>query len=237
MKLAWAMGIVWAVLVHAAVILFGGWFFLRDEKDRATTQEIELLSESDAPEEKKEGPKPEPTEQQQMEADTEEAPNADEIIHELELSSLAAAPALDDASLGAIDAALNGLVGAGGFGDVTSFVSGGRIGGTGDPTALGGKLDDIMDLSEIDQKPRAVFQAAPLFPSEMRGKKVEGVVTLIFVVDPAGRVSNPRVEKSSHPAFERPALDAIKQWKFEPAVKGGARVSCKMRQSIRFRPS
>jgi protein TonB len=71
----------------------------------------------------------------------------------------------------------------------------------------------------------------------MRGKSLEGVVTVIFVVDSSGKVAGPRVEKSSHAEFDRPALDAVKQWKFEPAVKGGQRVACKMRVPIRFPPS
>ncbi len=238
MKLGWLMGFLWAVLVHAGILLFGGWFFLDDEQDHGTTQEVELLSEDDAAQEEEEKEdQPEPSDEEQMEAETEEPPDAAEIIRNLELSAVAAAPALDDASLGAIEAALSGQLGGGAFSDAVSFASGGRIGGTGDPNAFGEKLDDIFSLTEIDQKPRAIFQAAPIFPSTMRGKKVEGVVTLIFVVDPSGKVTNPRVEKSSHPAFDKPALDAIKQWKFEPAVKGGERVNCKMRQSIRFQPS
>ena len=68
----------------------------------------------------------------------------------------------------------------------------------------------------------------------MRAKNIDGVVTLIFIVDETGRVINPRVEKSSHPEFDSPALEAVRQWKFEPAIKGGQRVSCRMRVPIRF---
>ena len=50
-------------------------------------------------------------------------------------------------------------------------------------------------------------------------------------------MTNPRVEKSNHPAFEKPALEAIRQWKFEPALRGGAPVACNMRQPFRFPPS
>lgn len=238
MKLAWLMGILWAGLAHTGILLFGGWFFLDDEEDHGTTQEVELLSEDDtAEEEEEEEQQPEPDDSEPMETETEEAPDAAEIIRSLEMSALSAAPALDDASLGALEAALNGQLGGGAFADSVSFASGGRIGGTGDPSAVGDEMEALFSLTEIDQKPRVVFQAAPLFPSEMRGKKVEGVVTIIFVLDPSGEVTDPRVEKSTHPAFEKPALDALKQWKFEPAVKGGERVNCKMRQSIRFQPS
>ncbi|MCU0224718.1 MAG: energy transducer TonB [Acidobacteria bacterium] len=57
---------------------------------------------------------------------------------------------------------------------------------------------------------------------------------MLFIVDKDGRVVNPKVEKSDHPAFERPALDAVRQWKFEPAVRGGEKVASKMRIPIRF---
>ena len=100
-----------------------------------------------------------------------------------------------------------------------------------------GQLDSAFSLAEIDQKPRATFQTAPLYPAEMRGKKVEGVVAVLFVVDAAGKVVNPRVEKSTAAAFEKPALEAVRKWKFEPAIKAGQRVACKMRVPIRFQPS
>jgi protein TonB len=71
----------------------------------------------------------------------------------------------------------------------------------------------------------------------MRGKKVEGVVSILCIVNAEGRVQDPRIENSNHHAFDKPALDAIKQWKFEAAVKGGKRVPCRIRVPLRFQPS
>jgi protein TonB len=81
-----------------------------------------------------------------------------------------------------------------------------------------------------------VLQADPLYPAELRRQRIEAVVTVSFTVDASGKTADSRVEKSEHPAFERPALDAVRQWKFEPAVKGGKRVPCRMRIPIRFKP-
>ncbi len=173
------------------------------------------------------------TEEMQEEA----PPDAAEVIRNLELSAAASAPALEAASLSAIEAALSG--GAGGSGDFSqalSFASGGRIGGMAKAGVMDESSKSAFSLSEIDQKPRPIFQSAPVFPPQLAGKKVDGLVTILFVVDATGKVSNPRVEKSSHPAFERPAVDAVKQWKFEPAVRGGKRVACKVRAPIRFQP-
>jgi len=236
MKFAWILGILCAVLLHAGVLAFGGLIVGGAKPDHGTLQQVELLS-PDEP--KKDEQKPEvKQEEKELATETEKAPDATEILRSLEQPLANEAPALDAASLGAIEQALNGGGGGGGdFADSLSFASGGRIGGLGKAGALDSETEGAFSMAEIDQKPRAVFQAAPLYPSELRGKKLVGSVTLLFVVDASGKVVNPRVEKSSDPAFEWPALEAVKQWKFEPAVKGGQRVGCKMRVPIRFQPS
>jgi periplasmic protein TonB len=239
MKSAFLLGIGAAVVLHAGVLLFGGIFFLKDEKDHGTLQQVDLLAAEDVDQPKeKEKPKEESEEEkQELEAEDEPPPDAAELMRDLERSAVADAPALDAASLGAIEAALNGQGGGGDFADALSFASGGRIGGTGKAGALDDKMDAAFTMAEIDQKPRVVYQAAALYPGELRAKKLEGVATVIFVVDATGKVESPRVLSSTHPAFDKPALDAVKQWKFEPAVKAGQRVGCKVRVSIRSQPS
>ncbi|MFN3533249.1 MAG: energy transducer TonB [Candidatus Brocadia sp.] len=237
MKFNLFFGIACALAFHAVIILFGGVMFIGHRENPGALQQVELLSHEDV-EDKKEKPEDQKTvteETREMETESEQVPDASEIIRNIELSAATSAPELEAASLSAIEAALSGQAsGSGDFAEALSFSSGGRIGGLGKGGEMGGILESAFSLCEIDQKPRAVFQAVPVFPSEMRGKKLEGVVTVLFVVDANGKVAQPRIEKSSHPAFEKPALAAVKQWKFEPAIKGGKRVPCKMRVPIRF---
>jgi protein TonB len=235
MKCAWILGIVCAVLLHAGVLTFGGILGGAGKKDHGTLQQVELLAQEAKADEKKPEEQPPPREEVQQE--TEKPPDAAEILRQLDQPQENSAPALDAASLGALEQALDGGSGSGGFSDALSFASGGRIGGMGKAGALDEKMENAFSLSEIDQKPRVVFQAGALYPSEMRGKKVDGCVTLTFLVDATGKVASPRVSKSSNPAFEKPALEAVKQWTFEPAVKAGQRVGCKMRVDVRFPPS
>jgi protein TonB len=225
MKLAPILGVVCAVLLHLGFILFGGILFMKHEEEHATLREVDLVS---AEEEAKEEQKPEeetPAEKPpEMEDQDEQPPDAAELLKDLDQTPTAT-PALEAASLSAIEDALNGAGGGGDFSEAVSFASGGRIGGLGKPGgAMEEKLESAFSLSEIDQKPRAVFQASPVYPAQLR----------IFVVDSGGKVASPRVEKSNHDAFNKPAVDAVKQWKFEPAVRGGQRVPCKMRVPIRF---
>ena len=230
--------VVAALVVHTAVILFGGILFNREET-HSSQRDVELLSEDvqkDKPQEKLEEQVKE-----EIKAEQDAPPDPSQIKSAEMPSENNDAPALDAASLSAIEAALNGAGGAGGgdgFGGAASLSSGGRIGGTG-RAVEGGEKDEFAEafsMSQIDQRPRAVYQVAAAYPSALRAQAVEGVVTLIFVVDETGRVVNPRVEKSTHTEFEAPALDAVRQWRFEPAVKAGKRVSCRMRVPVRFQP-
>ncbi len=235
-KAAVILAVVGAILVHGIVLMFGGIIFLGEET-HASKREVELVSE-DVQKDKEETVKEE--EKQEVKQETEAPPDPNQSIKSVDVPSQSSddAPALDAASLSAIEAALNGGGVAGGdFGvGAASLATGGRIGGTGKGGGEEQASEEAFSMSEIDQRPRPIQQVAGTFPQEMRSKSVEGVVTLIFIVDETGRVVNPRVEKSSHPAFEAPALEALRQWKFEPAVKSGKRVSCRMRVPMRFQP-
>lgn len=228
----WILSLFCAVLLLGAILLFGGIFLPEKDKAMPRTQEVELLGQTEKEKPKPEEKKPEKTED--MDKDADKAPAPTEEIKDITLAPPDDAPALDAASLSAIEAALNGEGGGGEFGESLSFASGGRIGGTGKGGALDENLENAFNPAEIDQKPRAVFQASPSYPPEMRGKKVGGQVVLIFVVEADGKVSSPRIESTSHQAFSAPALNAIKKWKFEPGLRAGQRVPCKMRVPIRF---
>jgi protein TonB len=230
------LAVVGAIVVHGIVLLFGGIIFLGEET-HASKRDVELVSE-EVQKDKEETVKEE--EKQEVKQESEAPPDPNQSIKSVDAPSQSSddAPALDAASLSAIEAALNGGGVAGGdFGaGAASLATGGRIGGTGKGGGEEQASEEAFSMSEIDQRPRPIQQVAGTFPQEMRSKSVEGVVTLIFIVDETGRVVNPRVEKASHPAFEAPALEALRQWKFEPAVKSGKRVSCRMRVPMRFQP-
>ncbi|MFM8697880.1 MAG: energy transducer TonB [Phycisphaerales bacterium] len=230
-----------AVFVHALLLLFGGIFFMHGEASASSKRDVELVAEDvekDAEEKQPEERQPE----EPIETKEEPPPDANEMAPtEAPVAGADDGPALDAASLSALEAALNGGAGAAGGmdfgGGAASLQGGGRIGATGRGGAE--EKDDFQgafSMSEIDQRPRAVHQVAAGYPQAMRAARVEGIVTLIFIVDETGRVVNPRVEKSSHPEFEAPALESVRQWRFEPAVKGGQRVGCRMRVPIRFQP-
>lgn len=99
----------------------------------------------------------------------------------------------------------------------------------------GAGLNDLFDVSDLEKKPEVISSVPPLYPAELRKAKVEGAVTIIFVLDEDGRVAEPRIENSSRPEFEKPALDAVRRWRFKPGMKDGNPVRTYMRLPIRFR--
>lgn len=115
---------------------------------------------------------------------------------------------------------------------------GGALGGDFDidlktEAADGGGVDGILSMSQLDQRPRPTYQTSPRMTAEMRDK-LPGQVQVIFVVNKSGRVEKPRVQDSSHPVFEEPALDAIRKWRFEPGKRNGEPVRFRMRVPITF---
>lgn len=115
--------------------------------------------------------------------------------------------------------------------------SGGALAGFGQ-FAGGGDGADVMEafgVAELERPPELVSTVSPVYPAELRRARIEGAVTIVFVLDESGRVEDPRVESSSRPEFEKPALDAVRQWRFKPGMKDGQAVRTFMRQPVRFR--
>lgn len=140
-------------------------------------------------------------------------------------------PTMDDAPQSIpVMADLDVAVGGGGF--LPGFVASGSGMAANDT----GGVNEVFSAADLEERPQAAAQVPPAYPNELRRAKVEGSVTVAFVVDETGMVEDPRVEKSSHPEFEKAALDAIRKWRFRPGRKEGQAVRSYIVQTFRFRP-
>lgn len=230
-----------ALLLHAALLLFGGLLLFHAPARKSVERDVELIGD-DAAQEKKspedtEKPPPETNKEdseaeESLQAPKEAAPDMQEIAR---LEGPASAPELSALSLSELESALAGDSGGGdGIAEAISLSSGGRIGGTGDPAAASQEGPASFALSELDQRPQPLQQTVPRYPTELRKRKVQGTVEVVFLVDTDGRVLEPRVDKSTNDAFNQPALEAVRQWKFEAGTKEGKKVRFKMRVPITF---
>ena len=91
-----------------------------------------------------------------------------------------------------------------------------------------------LDLPKPDRPPKVVKQEPPVYPANLRMAGVVGQVKVAFIVDAQGRVIEAHPASSNNPWFERPAIEAVKRWKFEPAQKNGKPVNARMMVPIYF---
>jgi TonB family protein len=91
-----------------------------------------------------------------------------------------------------------------------------------------------VDATQLDRAPRPIQRVPPVYPSKLKKKGVTGRVVVQFVIDEHGNVMNAKVNSSTNRAFDRPSIDAILQWKFEPGLKDGQPVRVLCNQEIPF---
>src|ERR1043165_3757180 len=84
------------------------------------------------------------------------------------------------------------------------------------------------------EPPVPVRSVAPEYPDELRRDGVSGLVMVKCSIDEQGNVVETAIEKSSNAAFEKPAVAAVKKWKFKPAKQDGAPVAIKVSIPIKF---
>lgn len=103
------------------------------------------------------------------------------------------------------------------------------------PFVFSEEPDESINLKGKDTPPRVVTQPAPEYPRQLRDSGFRGDVLVDFVVDREGRVIRAHVVRSLNPAFDEPALAAVRRWKFEPGRKDGVAVNVHLQVPIGFR--
>jgi protein TonB len=96
---------------------------------------------------------------------------------------------------------------------------GSAAGGGGDGTGGGGGLAFNAGLS--DRAPLPLVRVEPQYPPSARQKKLEGWVQVSFTISTGGSVKDASVVKSSNSVFERPAIQAVNKWKYQPQLQDG----------------
>jgi protein TonB len=85
-----------------------------------------------------------------------------------------------------------------------------------------------------DRPPVPVVRMPPLYPLEAKRSGLTGDVTVEFVINTDGAVSEAHVVRSSNPVFDAAAVAAVYRWKFRPGIKGGQPVNTKIQQILYF---
>lgn len=91
------------------------------------------------------------------------------------------------------------------------------------PVRVGGNIRPPVKLNHV----------APVYPEDAYAAKVQGVVIIEATIDTAGHVSDARVLRSI-PLLDQAAVDAVRQWEFEPTYLNGVAVPVIMTVTVNF---
>lgn len=92
------------------------------------------------------------------------------------------------------------------------------------PVRLGGDI----------KPPKKVYDVKPAYPPMAQVERVQGVVIVEAVLDSSGRVAAARVLRSI-PLLDDAALEAVRQWQFEPPLVDGQPRAVLMTTTVNFK--
>ena len=83
--------------------------------------------------------------------------------------------------------------------------------------------------------PRLVHKVDPEYSEQARKSKFQGAVVLSVVVQKDGTVRDIRVVRSLGLGLDEKAIEAVKQWRFQPGEKSGQAVDVIAQVEVTFR--
>ena len=146
---------------------------------------------------------------------------------------------------GGVSTGVEGGVAGGVQGGVSGGVEGGVAGGV-EGGVKGGVAGGVVSAKEIQkfegdavravgeiQPPKLIKEVFPKYPEVARQARVEGIVILEAKADEQGNIIDAKVLRSI-PLLDQAAIDAIKQWKYEPLTINGKAQKVIFTVTVRF---
>lgn len=146
--------------------------------------------------------------------------------------------------IGGVEGGVKGGIVGSVEGKVEGGVEGGVVGGV-----VGGVLDiaqseemekkrqefrkDAVPLKGSAKPPKLIKKVEPVYPEEARKNGVQGVVILEAKIDERGGVVDAMILRSV-PQLDQAAIDAVKQWVYEPPVFEGKVMKMLITITVRF---
>jgi protein TonB len=89
-------------------------------------------------------------------------------------------------------------------------------------------------IYQVDSEPKVASEVKIPYPEEARRAGIEGTVTLSITIDLEGKVVAAKIVSGPGYGLNEAARDAIKRFRFKPAIKGGEPVSTEMKYAYTF---
>ncbi len=84
--------------------------------------------------------------------------------------------------------------------------------------------------SKWDVQPSVKKSVAPANPNG-----IEGMAMAVVVIATDGSVASVTIDKSTDASLEQPILEAVKQWRFNPAQLNGTPIECSIKVPFKFK--
>jgi TonB family protein len=137
--------------------------------------------------------------------------------------------------LSKVTLASNGTGAGGGIGSGSGGgVGSGRGAGVG-PGWGGGIGGGAYRVGGGVSAPRALYAPDPEYSEEARKAKWQGTVVLWVIVGPDGHPRDIKIQRSLGMGLDEKAIEAVRQWKFDPARKDGQPVAVQINVEVNFR--
>ncbi|HLK68147.1 MAG TPA: energy transducer TonB [Bryobacteraceae bacterium] len=101
------------------------------------------------------------------------------------------------------------------------------------PGLLLAHSEQPLKVDELAQERRVVHAPAPVYPKLAIQARIQGTVRLAVLIGKDGAVERIRLI-SGHPFLVGAAMDAVKQWEYEPIVWFGRPMKVATTVSLRF---
>jgi len=98
-----------------------------------------------------------------------------------------------------------------------------------------GPVDGVYRVGHGVSAPRATYTPDPEFSEQARQAGYEGVCVLELVVDTEGMPQKIRVTHALGLGLDDKAMEAVRQWRFKPAMKDGEPVAVQINVETNFR--
>jgi TonB family protein len=82
--------------------------------------------------------------------------------------------------------------------------------------------------------PHAVYDPEPEYSEEARKAKYQGDVVLSVIVDPSGHTRDIHIVRSLGLGLDEKAVEAVRRWRFDPAIKDGQPVAVLVNIEVKF---
>ncbi|HST09701.1 MAG TPA: energy transducer TonB [Terriglobales bacterium] len=83
--------------------------------------------------------------------------------------------------------------------------------------------------------PKPIATPDPQYTEEARQAKYEGTCVLAMIVGPDGKPRDIRVQKGLGMGLDQKAIEAVRQWRFDPATKDGRAVAVQISVEVSFK--